>query len=141
MHLPMVDAFKARVTKGIHLQSLPGPPVSRHAVSANSFLPSSGQSPHLGRLIGGKDPLTNALFCSAGARGIVNSGLIPSLVRKLQVEEEHIQEIILDTLAPCLLEDATEALKSQAVPRFKEKLLSDNPQIRSKAARALIAIR
>ncbi|XP_049998773.1 radial spoke head 14 homolog [Alexandromys fortis] len=75
-----------------------------------------------------------------GARGIVNSGLIPSLVQKLQVEEEHIQEIILDTLAPCLQEDATEALKSQAVLRFKEKLLSGNPQIRSKAARALIAI-
>lgn len=75
-----------------------------------------------------------------GARGIVNSNLIPSLVRRLQVEEEHIQEIILDTLAPCLLEDATEALKSQAVPRFKEKLLSENPQIRSKAARALITI-
>lgn len=75
-----------------------------------------------------------------GAQGIVNSGLISSLVRKLQVEEEHIQEIILDTLAPCLREDATEALRSQAVPRFKEKLLSANPQIRSKAARALIAI-
>ncbi|XP_057650317.1 radial spoke head 14 homolog [Chionomys nivalis] len=75
-----------------------------------------------------------------GARGIVSSGLIPSLVRKLQVEEEHIQELILDTLTPCLQEDATEALKSQAVPRFKEKLLSGNPQIRSKAARALIAI-
>ncbi|KAH0518147.1 Radial spoke head 14-like protein [Microtus ochrogaster] len=75
-----------------------------------------------------------------GARGIVNSGLIPSLVQKLQVEEEHIQEIILETLAPCLQEDATEALKSQAVPCFKEKLLSGNPQIRSKAARALIAI-
>lgn len=47
----------------------------------------------------------------------------------------------MDTLAPCLQEDASEALKSQAVLRFKEKLLSGNPQIRSKAARALIAIR
>nr|XP_034380796.1 radial spoke head 14 homolog isoform X2 [Arvicanthis niloticus] len=75
-----------------------------------------------------------------GARGIVKSGLISSLVWKLQKEEEHIQEIILDTLALCLQEDATEALDSQAVPCFKEKLLSDNPQIRSKAARALIAI-
>ncbi|XP_051042859.1 radial spoke head 14 homolog [Phodopus roborovskii] len=75
-----------------------------------------------------------------GARGIVNSGLIPSLVWKLQSEEEHIQEIILDTLAPCLQEDATEALDSQAVPRLKEKLQNENPQIRSKAARALIAI-
>ncbi|GAB1295220.1 Radial spoke head 14 homolog [Apodemus speciosus] len=76
-----------------------------------------------------------------GAQGIVRSGLISSLVWKLQKEEEHIQEIILDTLALCLQEDATEALDSQAVPCFKEKLLSENPQIRSKAARALIAIR
>lgn len=83
----------------------------------------------------------NALSCCAGAQGIVKSGLISSLVWKLQKEEEYIQEIILDTLALCLQEDATEALDSQAVPRFKEKLLSENPQIRSKAARALIAIR
>ncbi|XP_021083198.2 radial spoke head 14 homolog [Mesocricetus auratus] len=75
-----------------------------------------------------------------GARGIVSSGLIPSLVWKLRSEEEDIQEIILDTLAPCLQEDATEALSSKAVPYFKEKLLSENPKIRSKAARALIAI-
>ncbi|XP_051008456.1 radial spoke head 14 homolog [Acomys russatus] len=75
-----------------------------------------------------------------GARGIVSSGLIPSLVLKLQKEEVHIQELILDTLAPCLQEDATEALDSQAVPCFKEKLLSNNSEVRSKAARALIAI-
>jgi hypothetical protein len=79
--------------------------------------------------------------CRAGAQGIVQSGLIPSLVRKLQKEEDHIQEIILDTLALCLQEDATEALESQAVPCLKEKLLSQNSEIRSKAARALIAIR
>ncbi|KAL1771413.1 radial spoke head 14-like [Sigmodon hispidus] len=82
----------------------------------------------------------NAFSHSAGAQGIVNSGLISSLVWKLQTEEEHIQQIILDTLAPCLQEDATEALDSYAVPRLKEKLLSENPQIRSKASRALIAI-
>ncbi|XP_036023882.1 radial spoke head 14 homolog [Onychomys torridus] len=76
----------------------------------------------------------------AGAQGIVNSGLIPSLVWNLHSEEEYIQEIILDTLAPCLQEDASEALDSHAVPCFKEKLLSENRQIRSKAARALIAI-
>lgn len=101
----------------------------------------------------GIDPLTqagqsvlgkghsNALSCSAGARGIVNSGLIPSLVWNLHSEEEYIQEIILDTLAPCLQEDASEALDSHAVPCFKEKLQSENRQLRSKAARALIAIR
>lgn len=83
----------------------------------------------------------NAFTCCAGAQGIVRSGLIPSLVRKLQKEEEHIQEIILDTLALCLQEDATEALDSEAVPCLKEKLFSDNPKIRSKAAGALIAIR
>lgn len=63
------------------------------------------------------------------------------MVWKLQTEDEYIQELILDTLAPCLQEDASEALESQAVPYFKEKLFSDSPQIRSKAARALIAIR
>ncbi|KAL6085549.1 hypothetical protein STEG23_004975, partial [Scotinomys teguina] len=74
------------------------------------------------------------------ARGIVISGLIPSLVWNLQSEEEHIQEIILDTLALCLQEDATQALDSHAVPRLKEKLLSENSKLRGKAARALIAI-
>lgn len=97
------------------------------------------QSPPLDKARG--ERTLNAFSCCAGAQGIVKSGLISSLVWKLQKEEEHIQEIILDTLALCLQEDATEALDSQAVPRFKEKLLSDNPQIRSKAARALIAIR
>ncbi|KFO23696.1 Rhabdoid tumor deletion region protein 1 [Fukomys damarensis] len=75
-----------------------------------------------------------------GAQGIISSGLIPSLVWKLQREEEDIQELILDTLAPCLQEDATEALSSCAVPFLKQKLLSTNKNIRSKAARALIAI-
>ncbi|XP_027421938.1 radial spoke head 14 homolog isoform X1 [Bos indicus x Bos taurus] len=76
----------------------------------------------------------------AGALGIVNSGLIPSLVWKLQREEEEIQVLLLDTLAACLTEDATEALASRAVPFLKEKLLSTNCDIRSKAARTLIAV-
>ncbi|XP_008248376.1 radial spoke head 14 homolog [Oryctolagus cuniculus] len=76
----------------------------------------------------------------AGAQGIVFSGLIPALVWKVQREEEDIQELILDTLAPCLQVDATEALSSHAVPFLKQKLLSTNDDIRSKAARALIAI-
>uniref|UniRef100_A0A8C3W7D8 Radial spoke head 14 homolog n=1 Tax=Catagonus wagneri TaxID=51154 RepID=A0A8C3W7D8_9CETA len=75
-----------------------------------------------------------------GAQGIVSSGLIPSLVWKLQREEEGVQELLLDTLAACLMEDATEALASRAVPFLKEKLLSTNGNIRSKAARMLIAI-
>ncbi|KAM7319009.1 hypothetical protein ACRRTK_022121 [Alexandromys fortis] len=106
-----------------------------HLLRGNGRL-CSGHSGLLKRL----GSVTDCQAVVTGARGIVNSGLIPSLVQKLQVEEEHIQEIILDTLAPCLQEDASEALKSQAVLRFKEKLLSGNPQIRSKAARALIAI-
>ncbi|XP_036679753.1 radial spoke head 14 homolog isoform X1 [Balaenoptera musculus] len=76
----------------------------------------------------------------AGAKGIVNSSLIPSLVWKLQREEEGIQELLLDTLAACLMEDATEALASRAVPFLKEKLLSANSNIRSKATQALIAV-
>lgn len=86
-------------------------------------------------------PPHRILFCSAGAHGIVDSGLIPPLVWKLQREEENIQELILDTLASCLQEDATEALSSCAVPFLKQKLLNANKNIRSKAAEALIAIR
>ncbi|KAM8818432.1 radial spoke head 14 homolog [Rhynchonycteris naso] len=76
----------------------------------------------------------------SGAQGIVSSGLIPSLVWKLQREEEKIQELLLDTLAACLLEDATEALASHAVPFLREKLISANENIRSKAACTLMAI-
>ncbi|XP_006157240.1 radial spoke head 14 homolog [Tupaia chinensis] len=76
----------------------------------------------------------------AGAQGIVNSGLITSLVWKLQKEDEKVQELILDTLAPCLQEDATEALSTHVVPFLKQKLLSANDNIRSKAARTLIAV-
>ncbi|XP_030192323.1 radial spoke head 14 homolog [Lynx canadensis] len=76
----------------------------------------------------------------SGAQGIVNSGLIPSLVWKLQREEEEIQGLLLDTLAACLTEDATEALGSHVVPFLKQKLLSTNDDIRSKAARTLIAV-
>nr|XP_010953730.2 radial spoke head 14 homolog [Camelus bactrianus] len=76
----------------------------------------------------------------AGAQGIVSSGLIPSLVWKLQREDEKIQVLLLDTLAACLMEDATEALASCVVPFLKEKLLSTNSDIRAKAARTLIAV-
>ncbi|XP_008590732.1 PREDICTED: rhabdoid tumor deletion region protein 1-like [Galeopterus variegatus] len=89
---------------------------------------------------GGWPACPQCLSIPAGAQGIVNNSLIPSLVWKLQREEENIQELILDTLAPCLQEDATEALSSHAVPFLKQKLLSTNQNIRSKAAHALIAI-
>lgn len=86
-------------------------------------------------------PTLSALSCLTGAQGIVISGLIPLLVWKLQQEEEKIQEILLDTLAACLLEDATEALNSHVVLFLKEKLLSANDNIRSKAAYTLMAVR
>uniref|UniRef100_A0A673UCW2 Radial spoke head 14 homolog n=1 Tax=Suricata suricatta TaxID=37032 RepID=A0A673UCW2_SURSU len=76
----------------------------------------------------------------SGAQGIVKSGLIPSLVWNLQREEEEIQVLLLDTLAACLMEDSTEALSSRVVPFLKQKLLSTNNDIRSKAARTLIAV-
>ncbi|KAK2504096.1 hypothetical protein MC885_020211 [Smutsia gigantea] len=88
----------------------------------------------------GGQPTLSALSCPAGARSIVNSGLIPSLVWKLQREEEEIQELLLDTLAACLMEDATEALSGHVVPFLREKLLSTSHDIRSKASRVLIAV-
>uniref|UniRef100_H0WFQ6 Radial spoke head 14 homolog n=1 Tax=Otolemur garnettii TaxID=30611 RepID=H0WFQ6_OTOGA len=85
-------------------------------------------------------PLPTHIHHLEGAQGIVSSGLIPSLVWKLQKEEEVIQELILDTLAHCLQEDATEALGSQVVLFLKQKLLSSNEMIRSKAAYTLMAV-
>ncbi|KAG8514489.1 Radial spoke head 14 [Galemys pyrenaicus] len=83
---------------------------------------------------------TGAFSALAGAQGIIYSGLIPSLVWKLQREEEDIQVLLLDTLSFCLMEDASEALSSRVVPILKEKLLSPNASIRSKAAHTLIAV-
>ncbi|XP_037014693.2 radial spoke head 14 homolog [Artibeus jamaicensis] len=76
----------------------------------------------------------------SGALGIVNSGLIPSLVWQLHTEHEKVQEILLGTLAACLLEDANEALASRAVPFLKEMLLSKNDNIRTRAASTLTAV-
>ncbi|XP_006874981.1 PREDICTED: rhabdoid tumor deletion region protein 1 [Chrysochloris asiatica] len=78
-----------------------------------------------------------------GVQSIVSSGLIPSLVWKLQREEEaSVQMLILDTLAACLQEDAAavEALDNRVVPFLKELLLSNCDDIRSKAAHALMAV-
>ena len=60
---------------------------------------------------------------------------------KLQKEEEKIQGLLLDTLAACLMEDATDALSSHVVPFLKQKLLSTNDDIRNKAVCTLIAVR
>ncbi|KAL4681805.1 hypothetical protein H8959_007282 [Pygathrix nigripes] len=76
-----------------------------------------------------------------GAQEIISKGLISALVWKLQMEqEEEFQELILDTLVLCLREDATEALGSNVVLVLKQKLLSVNENIRSKAAHALLNV-
>lgn len=76
-----------------------------------------------------------------GAHSIVNSGLIPSMVWKLQKEQEFNQVLLLDVLASCLMEDATSALNTNVVLLLKEKLTSPNDEIRMKAAHTLTAIR
>ncbi|KAH0625518.1 hypothetical protein JD844_015064 [Phrynosoma platyrhinos] len=77
---------------------------------------------------------------SAGAVGIVESGLVPSLVLKLRTELEEIQELILETLTGTLRVEAFEALATGAVSIFKEKLGHVSVGIRSRAAQALMAI-
>ncbi|XP_019394709.1 PREDICTED: radial spoke head 14 homolog [Crocodylus porosus] len=76
----------------------------------------------------------------AGAAGIVENGLVPSLVHKLKTELDEIQELILDTLANCLLVDAFSALVAGAVPILKDRLAHESVAIRSKAARVLLVI-
>uniref|UniRef100_A0A8D0HGU6 Radial spoke head 14 homolog n=1 Tax=Sphenodon punctatus TaxID=8508 RepID=A0A8D0HGU6_SPHPU len=76
----------------------------------------------------------------AGAVGIVESSLVPSLVLKLKTELDDIQELILDTLSGCLRVEAFEALASGGVHILKEKLIHESVAIRSKAARALLGI-
>ncbi|KAL0625605.1 Radial spoke head 14-like protein, partial [Plecturocebus cupreus] len=90
--------------------------------------------------VGGR-PALSTLSCPVGAEEIISKGLISPLVGKLQGEvEEEFQELILDTLVLCLREDATEALNSNVVPILKQKLISTNENIRSKAARALLNV-
>ncbi|XP_056677408.1 radial spoke head 14 homolog isoform X2 [Monodelphis domestica] len=75
-----------------------------------------------------------------GAHAIIASGLIPYLVKKVQIEVEEIKEILLDTLYFCLQWDASQALQSDAVPILHEMLFSLNDVIRSKAARTMMAL-
>ncbi|XP_009984204.1 PREDICTED: rhabdoid tumor deletion region protein 1-like [Tauraco erythrolophus] len=76
----------------------------------------------------------------AGAVGILQAGLIPSLVFKLRTESDGIQELILDTLSSCLHVDASEALATGAITILKEKLTHSSAAIRSKAAWVLLEI-
>ncbi|XP_038619361.1 radial spoke head 14 homolog [Tachyglossus aculeatus] len=76
----------------------------------------------------------------AGAKGIVENRLIPALVKKLRIEMEEIQELILETLYSCLQVNTFEALESGAVPILRDALYSNLETIRSGAARAMMAI-
>ncbi|XP_039766545.1 radial spoke head 14 homolog isoform X2 [Ornithorhynchus anatinus] len=76
----------------------------------------------------------------AGAEGIVENRLIPALVKKLRMEMEEIQELILETLYSCLQVNAFEALESGAVLILRDVLYSNSETIRSRAARAMMAI-
>jgi len=75
-----------------------------------------------------------------GAAGILDAGLVPSLVFKLKTESDGIQELILDTLSNCLRVDASDALATGAVTILKEKLTHSSVAIRSKAACVLLEI-
>ncbi|XP_072271668.1 radial spoke head 14 homolog [Pyxicephalus adspersus] len=76
----------------------------------------------------------------AGAAALVDAGLIPQLVSKLESEHEEIQELILETLHFCLQADATQALNAGAVPILKEKLSHPLVGIKRKAVCALMEI-
>ncbi|KAM3661473.1 radial spoke head 14 homolog [Ammospiza maritima maritima] len=76
-----------------------------------------------------------------GAGGVLQAGLIPPLVLKLETELDEIQELILGTLSNCLRVEVSEALAAGAVPVLKEKLSHPYSAIRSKAAWVLLEIR
>ncbi|XP_054144830.1 radial spoke head 14 homolog [Melozone crissalis] len=75
-----------------------------------------------------------------GAGGVLQAGLIPPLVLKLETELDEIQELILGTLSNCLRVEISEALAAGAVPVLKEKLSHPYSAIRSKAAWVLLEI-
>ncbi|KAJ1093471.1 hypothetical protein NDU88_006571 [Pleurodeles waltl] len=75
-----------------------------------------------------------------GAVGLVDAGLVPKLVKKLETEVEEVQELILDTLYFCLRVEACEALQAGAVSILKEKLQHPSVAIRSKAAYAMMGV-
>ncbi|XP_069475951.1 radial spoke head 14 homolog [Ambystoma mexicanum] len=75
-----------------------------------------------------------------GALGLVQAGLVPMLVKKLETEVVEVQELILDTLHFCLNVEACEAIRAGAVSTLKAKLTHPSVAIRSKAAYALMGI-
>ncbi|XP_006640228.1 radial spoke head 14 homolog isoform X2 [Lepisosteus oculatus] len=76
----------------------------------------------------------------AGALSVVDAGLVPRLVLKLQEECEEVQELILDTLTACLRVDALAALASDAVLALRDCLAHPSVGIRQRAARAMIGL-
>ncbi|XP_069353561.1 radial spoke head 14 homolog [Eulemur rufifrons] len=135
------DLVRIKATEVLHI-------MATHNVGRDGFL-EHGIIPALSLLLNDANPICRENLhkaykhlaqVPAGAQGIVNSGLIPSLVWNLQKEQMAVQELILDTLASCLQEDATEALGSRVVPFLKQQLLSGNDSIRAKAACTLMAI-
>ncbi|XP_015221436.1 radial spoke head 14 homolog isoform X1 [Lepisosteus oculatus] len=77
---------------------------------------------------------------STGALSVVDAGLVPRLVLKLQEECEEVQELILDTLTACLRVDALAALASDAVLALRDCLAHPSVGIRQRAARAMIGL-
>ncbi|XP_027570007.2 radial spoke head 14 homolog [Pipra filicauda] len=75
-----------------------------------------------------------------GAAGVLQAGLIPPLVLKLQTELDEILELILGTLSNCLRMEVSEALATGAIAALKEKLTHPSAAIRSKAAQVLLEI-
>uniref|UniRef100_W5M4H1 Radial spoke head 14 homolog n=1 Tax=Lepisosteus oculatus TaxID=7918 RepID=W5M4H1_LEPOC len=75
-----------------------------------------------------------------GALSVVDAGLVPRLVLKLQEECEEVQELILDTLTACLRVDALAALASDAVLALRDCLAHPSVGIRQRAARAMIGL-
>ncbi|XP_043925748.1 radial spoke head 14 homolog [Protopterus annectens] len=80
------------------------------------------------------------ILVGEGAAGVVEAGLVPTLVEKLKTELEDIAELILDTLHFCLRIDTIQALNAGAVSVLKEKLSHTSVCIRWKAARAMMGI-
>ncbi|XP_066466039.1 radial spoke head 14 homolog [Tiliqua scincoides] len=122
--------------------------MATHSVGRTAFL-EHGVIPALAQLL--NDPVDICRWnmhyafklmseLPTGATGIVESALVPSLVRKLTTEKEEIQEMILETLTGCLQVEAFEALATGAVRILKEKLNHPSVEIRSRAAQALMAI-
>lgn len=73
-----------------------------------------------------------------GAEGIVETGLVDTLVNKLNTELDEIKELILNTLHFCMRVDTAKALEANAMQAFTTLLNHTAPTIRAKAARDIM---